>query len=597
MFALGPARIPQGTPFPQGTRLNSSHPLAQGLGFFAVAQGQLAYDLVAGTSPTLTGALVQKTLRNGQALTFTGAVGNRLTWPTTTAAQWVNANSFTVSALGLLKGTDFAAGSNSYPVLLKFASSSSHILCSIENNGGTINFSATADNLTPVIGAVTIGNFASTNALGFSADNIVALYTWRINGTTCDCFINGVLVDTLTLVGHGAAVTAAIATANSGAGWSAAGAIQAWYVHNRALSQSEIAQLATSPWCMLANVAAPDPYLFDNGATSGASGTSATTNANDTSAASGTTTVVGTSTAANANDTSSAAGTTKILGTSATTNANDTSSASGTPKVVGSSATTNANDTSSAAGTPKVVGTSASTNAADTSTASGSVGSSVSGAVAYTNANDTGSASGTTKILGTSGTTNANDTAAASGTTTVKGSSAITNANDTATASGVAGSVTGTAADTNGNDVCAASGTVGDATPISYDGLPRPVTQPRRRPQRQEIEEDVQAAIAQLTHVTAKAQAVVAAPAPSQPFVLETQINDAMQQALRVIDDSLSAIQRTQVQMAMTAAREAQRRLEAQREESARVEAEQLIRRARRRKAALAAAAYFFGDD
>jgi hypothetical protein len=162
-----------------------------------------------------------------------------------------------------------AAGSNSYPVLLKFASSSSHILCSIENNGGTINFSATADNLTPVIGAVTIGNFASTNALGFSADNVVALYTWRLNGTTCDCFINGVLVDTLTMSSHGAAVTAAISTASAGAGWSAAGAIQAWWVHNRPLDQAEIVQLATSPWCMLANVAAPDPYLFDGGGATG----------------------------------------------------------------------------------------------------------------------------------------------------------------------------------------------------------------------------------------------------------------------------------------------------------------------------------------
>jgi hypothetical protein len=440
MFQLGPARIPQGQQFPVGTRINGSHQLAQGLGFMAVAQGQLAYDLIAGTAGALTGTLAQKTIRNGQALAFTGATGVRLTWPTTTAAQWVNANSFTVSALGLFKGTDFAAGSNSYPVLLKFANSGSHILCSFENNGGTINFSATADNLTPVIGTTTIGNFASTNALGFSADNVVALYTWRLNGTTCDCFINGVLVDTLTMSSHGAAVTAAISTASAGAGWSAAGAIQAWWVHNRPLDQAEIVQLATSPWCMLANVAAPDPYLFDGGGgAAGVTGTSATTNANDTSSASGTTTIVGTSATTNANDTSSASGTTKILGTSATTNANDTSSASGTTKILGASATTNANDTSAASGTTKVVGTSATTNANDTSSASGSVGSSVSGTVAYTNANDTSSASGTTKILGTSGTTNANDAGAASGNVGIRGTAAAVNANDTASAIGDAG--------------------------------------------------------------------------------------------------------------------------------------------------------------
>jgi hypothetical protein len=127
-----------------------------------------------------------------------------------------------------------------------------------------------------------------------------------------------------------------------------------------------------------------------------------------------------------------------ISGTSATTNANDTSAASGTTTVTGTLARTNANDTSSASGTTTVVGTSATTNANDTSSASGAVGSGSSGTVAYTNANDTSSAAGTT---------------------TVKGTSAPTNANDTAAAAGFAGSVTGTAAVTNANDSASAEGT------------------------------------------------------------------------------------------------------------------------------------------
>lgn len=91
-------------------------------------------------------------------------------------------------------------------------------------------------------------------------------------------------------------------------------------------------------------------------ATSGVSGTSATTNANDTSSASGTTTIVGTSASTNANDTSSASGVAgSITGTSTTTNANDTSSASGTTTIVGTSATTNANDTATASGTTSSV--------------------------------------------------------------------------------------------------------------------------------------------------------------------------------------------------------------------------------------------------
>lgn len=149
----------------------------------------------------------------------------------------------------------------------------------------------------------------------------------------------------------------------------------------------------------------------------------------------------GTSATTNANDTSSAGGTTTVTGTSSRTNANDTSSASGTTTVVGTSAKTNANDASSASGTTTVIGTLAKTNADDTSAASGTVGSSgTTGTVAATNANDTAAASGTTKIVGTLSTTNANDAATASGVAgAVSGTVAVTNANDTASAVGDAG--------------------------------------------------------------------------------------------------------------------------------------------------------------
>lgn len=175
---------------------------------------------------------------------------------------------------------------------------------------------------------------------------------------------------------------------------------------------------------------------------SGSSGTSATTNANDTSSASGTTTVVGTSAKTNANDTSSASGTTTVLGTSATTNAADTSSASGTTTIVGTSATANAADTSSASGT---VGSSGST--------------------------------------GTVSVTNANDTASASGTTTVVGNAAVTNAADTASASGWAGVVSGTSDTTNANDTASASGSAGEARSATGAGRSR-----RRRPYVVEID-------------------------------------------------------------------------------------------------------------
>lgn len=107
--------------------------------------------------------------------------------------------------------------------------------------------------------------------------------------------------------------------------------------------------------------------------------------------------------------------------------------------VTGTVAYTNANDTSAASGTTTVVGTLSTTNANDSCAASGSVGGGVSGSVAYTNANDTSAASGTTTVVGTLARTNANDTAAASGFAgIVSGTVAYTNANDTAQASGTA---------------------------------------------------------------------------------------------------------------------------------------------------------------
>jgi hypothetical protein len=193
---------------------------------------------------------------------------------------------------------------------------------------------------------------------------------------------------------------------------------------------------------------------------SGVSGSVATTNANDTSAASGTTTVTGSLARTNANDTSAASGSTTVTGSLARTNANDTSSASGTTTVTGSLATTNANDTISA---------------------SGAVGSDVTGTVNATNANDTSAASGTTTVTGSVAKTNANDTSAASGTTTVTGSLARTNADDSVSASGAVGSVSGTVDYTNRNDSVAASGEVGANLLQGGDDFPGIVIEKRRK--------------------------------------------------------------------------------------------------------------------
>jgi hypothetical protein len=150
-----------------------------------------------------------------------------------------------------------------------------------------------------------------------------------------------------------------------------------------------------------------------------------------------------------------------VTGTVNYTNANDTLAASGTTTVTGTLATTNANDTSAASGTTTVAGSLATTNANDTLAASGAVGDAVTGTVSYTNANDTLAAAGTTTVVGALAYTNANDTLASSGTTTVTGALAYTNANDTLAASGAAGAVTGTVDYTNDNDALQASGEAG----------------------------------------------------------------------------------------------------------------------------------------
>lgn len=231
--------------------------------------------------------------------------------------------------------------------------------------------------------------------------------------------------------------------ASNGTGDFLSGSVFSVLAFKGRLNQQEIKVLSDNPWQIFKS---QSRRIWVAGTSSGSTGTVAVTNANDTSSASGATTVTGSVAKSNANDTSAASGTTTITGSLARTNVNDTSAASGTTTVTGTLATTNANDTVSA---------------------SGSVGNSITGTVAYTNANDTLSASGTTTIVGTVSRTNANDTSTANGTTTVIGTVSYTNANDTVTASGIAGTISGTVAYTNANDISTASGSAG---PVSEAG-------------------------------------------------------------------------------------------------------------------------------
>lgn len=308
-----------------------------------------------------------------------------------------------------------------------------------------------------LIGAGGTNTFLDSNEV-FPRDQLTAVVITR-NGSTIKFFRDGVLKNTVTnstTVPAMSGMTLNSYTQNGDAGAHLGTYFALAGVDPVAWSDGEVRKFSANPW---STFQAPPRRLWVIPSSS-VSGTVSYTNANDTLAASGTTTVKGALAKTNANDTSAASGTTTVTGTLARTNANDSISASGSvgAAVSGTLAYTNANDTSSASGTTTVTGSLDRTNANDSVSASGSIGSAVSGTLAYTNANDTLAAAATTTVTGSLSRTNANDTSAASGTTTIKGSLARTNANDTLAASGTT-KVISSLAKTNANDTSAASGT------------------------------------------------------------------------------------------------------------------------------------------
>ena len=110
------------------------------------------------------------------------------------------------------------------------------------------------------------------------------------------------------------------------------------------LTDFELRQLAANPWQLFAPTRT---RLVVAAAGGGATGTLVRTNAADTSAATGTTTVTGTLAKLGANDSSVAAGTTTVAGSLARSNANDSVTAAGAAGAIsGTVAVTNRNDTS-----------------------------------------------------------------------------------------------------------------------------------------------------------------------------------------------------------------------------------------------------------
>lgn len=110
-------------------------------------------------------------------------------------------------------------------------------------------------------------------------------------------------------------------------------------------------------------------------------------------------------------------------------------------EVSGTITYTNANDTSAATGSTTVLGTISTTNQDDTIVASGDVGNNIIGTISYTNNNDTVVATGSPIVNGTIAYTENFDVSNISGSPVVVGSINITNNNDNMSASGIVGPI------------------------------------------------------------------------------------------------------------------------------------------------------------
>lgn len=407
-------------------RLDESSPLTRGL--YLLSYGDQGYDIVGRRTPTLSAAS-KATIKSGKALAFTGgSTFSGESYPDTLGNQ----DEFSVLVLGSIdnvsnrqslftKGEDNPAGE--WSLALGY------------NAGGAYSNFFFQSVQTPATGVDAKGTTTVANG-----EEFVVVGTYKKSGTIC-VYKNGRLEDSQAVGGAALRTDStspplAFGVCNSalsagGGTYYYGGKMALRAVWTRQLSAAEVASISANPWQLFAA-----PVLGLNVPAASITGTLARTNANDTSAASGSQT---------------------NTGTLARTNANDASTASGSQTNTGTLAKTNANDSVSASG---------STSAGPT------------GTLAKTNANDTVSAAGNQTNTGTVARTNANDAATASGTTTPTGTLARTNANDTATATGAAGTISGTLAVSNANDTANATGQGPGGSPAGGPGEARK----RRKP-------------------------------------------------------------------------------------------------------------------
>lgn len=199
--------------------------------------------------------------------------------------------------------------------------------------------------------------------------------------------------------------------------------------------------------------------LIINAPSSGFTGSSAVTQDDQTSSASGLAGVIGSAAVVQDDQVSSATGQLQHSGTAATTQDDQVSAATGLAGVIGSAAASQDDQASSAAGSLTFTGTASVTQADQISAASGSTLSGVTGTAAVTQDDQTSTAAGLAGVIGTGAPVQDDQASSASGALTYTGSAAVVQDDQTATASGSALSgISGSASVAQADQVSTAAG-------------------------------------------------------------------------------------------------------------------------------------------
>lgn len=434
---------------PLGTRINRSHPIANGLiasWLMNEGGGPNVYDSagayhnkgvlssIGGAAlPTWNVGLLGKTILHNRT-SYT--VGSFINCGANTSLNPNNAISISCWCFGTAMGSDYQM-----LVTRSVGDGTGAYELRVDDSTAKVNWGLSKPTL-----ATLVGNAALASNVW---NHIVATY----DGASMKIYVNGKLDNsnsssgTIASTNEQTCIGLRSLTATGGQ-FPFVGKIDNVQIWNRALSYSEVNRLFVEPFCFMEQAQRRSPILILPPI--GSSGSM--TEANDTMAATAAVKLTATASMTEANDTMAATAAVRVTDSASISETNDTLAASSAVKVSSSAAITEANDTLSSAAQVAVASSAVITEANDTLAANAGVV--ISDTASITEANDTLAAAAAVRVSSSAGITEANDTLAGAGAVAVASSAAITEANDTlAAAAQVA--ITSSAAITEANDTLA----------------------------------------------------------------------------------------------------------------------------------------------